>query len=137
MKTLVLYYSYTGHAKTRAQAFAEKESADIAEIKEVKRAGKFKAYTAGCFAVLRGKAWPIQSLDADLTAYGRLILVSPVWAGNPPPFMYAVLAQLPEGKTVSVQMVSASGTSNCKDRVEAAIKAKGCTLESFEDFKNK
>ena len=78
MKTLVMYYSYTGHSKTRAHSLAKKESADIAEINETKRPGKLKAYSAGCFAAISGKSWPIQPLGVDLAAYDRIILFSPV-----------------------------------------------------------
>jgi multimeric flavodoxin WrbA len=136
MKTLVLYYSYTGNAKKFAEAFAEKDNADIAEIESVKRPGKLKAYTLGCFATLGGKSWPIQPLNKDMAAYDRLVLFIPVWAGNPPPFVNAVLEELPTGKTISVNMVSASGKSNCKEKLEAKIKAKGSKMESFEDIKS-
>ena len=135
MKTLVLYYSYTGHTKKIAEELAVKESADIAEIKAEKRPGKFKAYSAGCFAAIRGKCWPIQPLDVDLSSYDRLFLFAPIWAGFPAPYINSVLETLPEGKKVYFKMISASGKSKCKERLEAAIKAKGCTLEGFEDIK--
>jgi len=136
LKTLVIFYSYTGHAKARAQALAAQESADITEIADVCRPGKFKAYLRGCFAAIRGKEWPIKPPDIDAAAYDRLILFSPVWASNPPPAVNAFLAQLPAGKHISVNMVSKSGKSVCKDRVEAVVKARDCTLESFEDLIN-
>lgn len=135
MKTLVIFYSYTGNTKRLAQELAEKESADIAEVKDVNRPGKVKAYLAGCFAAMRGKPWKIQPLSADLAAYDRLILLSPVWAGNPPPAVNALLEQLPDGKTVFIKMVSASGKSGCRERLEAVIKSKSCTIENFEDIK--
>jgi len=84
---------------------------------------------------MRGKGWSIQPLNVDLKAYDHLILLSPVWASNPPPYVNTVFEQLPSGKTVAVKMVSMSGKSNCKERLEAAIKAKGGTFESFEDIK--
>lgn len=135
MKTIVLFYSYSGNTKAVAEELAGKENADIAEIKDVKRPGKFKAYTAGCFAAMRGGAWRIQPLGVDLSAYDGLILLSPVWAGNPAPAFNAALERLPQGKTVSVKMISASGKSSCRERLETAIKAKGGVLESFEDIK--
>jgi len=137
MKTLVLFYSYSGHTKAVAEEFVKNEPADMVEIKDVKRPGKFKVYTAGIFASIGGKPWPAQPLGVDLSAYNKIILLSPVWANNPPPAVNAILAQLPENCAVSVKMVSASGKSACKDRLEAVIKAKNGTLEGFEDIQAK
>ena len=135
MKTVIVFYSYSGKTKAFATELAAKESADLEEIKDTKRPGKLKAYTAGIVAAIRGKAWPIQPLIADLEKYDRLILLSPVWADNPPPAFNAILELLPAGKTVAVKMISMSGKSNCRERLEAAIRAKGGTLESFDDIK--
>jgi flavodoxin len=135
MKTLIAYYSYSGHTKPIAEKLAASESADIAEIKDAKRPGKLKAYTAGIMASQRGKAWPIQEPGADFAAYDRLILLAPVWASNPAPAFNAMLERLPEGKTVAVKLVSMSGKSGCIGRVEAAVKARGCTFEGLEDVK--
>ena len=135
MKTLVIYYSYTGHTRAAAQAYGAEEAADILEIKDVRRSGKLKAYSRGCFAALRGKGWPIQPLETDFAAYDTLALFSPVWASNPPPAVNAMLAQWPEGKTAAVRMVSASGKSSCRERIETLLKQKNCDLVSFEDIK--
>ena len=135
MSALVVYYSYTGHAKKRAETFAAAESAPLAEIKEVERPGKLQAYTTACFAAMRGKPWPIQPLDSDLAAYDKIVLFAPVWANNPPPFVYAFFDQLPAGKAVTVNLVSGSGKGDCKERLEAILKAKGCTLEGYQVFK--
>ena len=85
MKTLVIFYSYSGKTKAIAEKLATLESADIAEIKDVKRPGKLKSYTAGILASIKGKAWPIQPLGVSFAEYDRLILFAPVWADNPPP----------------------------------------------------
>jgi len=135
MNTLVIFYSYSGKTAVVAAELAKKESADIAEIKGVKRSIKLKAYTAGIIAAIKGKAWPIQPLSADLTAYDRLIMLAPVWANNPAPAFNAVLKLLPANKTVAVKMVSASGKSDCRERLETIIKNAGSELESFEDIK--
>jgi len=137
MKTLILYYSYASHTKTIAEALAAKENADITEIKGEKRLGKLKAYSLGCLAALGGKPWPIQPLDTDLSAYDRFVLLAPVWAGNPPPFVNSLWELLPEGKTIAMKMVSASGQSRCEQKMEAQLQARGCVLESFEDIKAK
>ena len=136
MMTLVLYYSYSGHTKKIAKALAAKESHDIAEIKNIHRPGKLKAYSLGCFAAMRGKAWKIQPLDVDWDAYDSVCLMSPVWAGHPAPAINAALMLLPTGKSVAVSMISASGKCGCRERLEAVIKARGCVMESFEDIKS-
>ena len=135
MKTLVLYYSYTGHTKKIAEELAALDSADTVEIKEAKRPSVLKAYTAGCIAAMRSKSWPIQPLDVDYTKYERLIMLAPIWANNPPPAFYAAMEQLPGGKAVILKMVAASGKSNCKEKLEAVIKAKGSSMENFEVIK--
>lgn len=137
MNTLVLYYSYSGHTKVIAEELASKESADIQEIRDVRRPGTFKAYTLGCFASMGGKAWAIEPLEADIAKYDRLILLAPIWAGYPAPALNAVLETLPKGKDVALKMVSGSGRSNsaCRARVEAVIENKGCAMESFENIK--
>jgi flavodoxin len=133
--TAVIFYSYSGKTRIIAGELAAKESADIAEIKDIKRPNKLKAYTIGIFASLKGKAWAIQPLEINLDEYDRLILLAPVWANNPPPPFNAMLEQLSQGKTILIKMISASGKSNCKERLEAKIRAKGSVLESFEDIK--
>ncbi|MCL2695231.1 MAG: hypothetical protein FWE69_02775 [Clostridiales bacterium] len=135
MKTLVLYYSYTGNTKRIALELAAKEGADSAEILDARRPGKFRAYTAGIFAVIKGKAWPMQPLDVDWSAYDRIILCAPVWASNPPPVVISALALLPEGKSVDVKLVSASGKNECKERLEGILSGRGCTLIGIEDIK--
>ena len=134
MNTLILYYSYSGKTKAAAKELAEKESADIAEIKDIKRPGMLKVSTAGIIAAIRGKAWPIQPIDVDFTKYERLILLAPVWANNPAPAFNSLLERLPSGKNVEVKMMSMSGKSKCKERLEAAITSKGCVFMSFEDI---
>jgi len=136
VKTIIVFYSYTGRAKALAQALAAKEPADIMEVKDIRRPGALKAYTAGCFASIRGRSWPVEPLKTNLKAYSRIVLFSPVWAGNTPPAVNSLLEKLPGGKAVAVKMVSASGKSGCKGRITAVLKAKKCTLESYEDLKN-
>jgi menaquinone-dependent protoporphyrinogen IX oxidase len=137
MRTLILYYTYSGNTRKIAAGLAATESADIAEIKDLKRPGKLKAYVAGSFAAMKGKAWPIQPLDANLADYDRLILMAPIWAGHPAPAFYSAVGLLPEGKAVVLKMVSASGKSSCQERLEAMVQEKGCQAEGFEDVKSR
>ena len=131
MKTLVAYYSYTGHAKTLARA-AESDTA-LAEIRDIKRPGMFKAYSAGCLAAMRGRAWAIAPMEIDWAAHDRVLLFSPIWAGHVPPTVNGFLQTLPQGKAVTVTLISDSGKSKCRAQLEAAIAARGCVMEGCED----
>jgi flavodoxin len=135
MKTLVIYYSFSGSTREIADKIAAKESADILEIKDTKPLGKLKAYTAGILAARNAKLWDIKPIDIDYTNYDRIILLAPVWANNPPPAFWAYMNQLPFNKNIAIKMVSMSGKSNCRERLSAIIEAKSCQLESFEDIK--
>lgn len=136
MNTVIIFYSYTGNAKQLALKAAETEQADIIEVKDKRRPGTIKAYTVGCFAALRGKGWDIQPIKTDLSAYDKLIIYSPVWAGNPAPAINVILNSLPSGKAVEIRMVSASGGSGCKERIQMLIESKGSKLTGFEDIKS-
>ncbi|MDR2734267.1 MAG: hypothetical protein LBC99_06415 [Spirochaetota bacterium] len=137
MKTLVIFYSYTGTAKRIALNYAVQNAAETLEILDVKRPGVLKAYTSGCVAAMQGKPWAIRPLAVNPGAYNRLVLFVPVWANNLPPAVNALLALLPGGKKIEVKAVSGSGRSGqkCKERLGSLLQAKGCTLESYTDLK--
>jgi flavodoxin len=135
MKSLVIYYSYSGHSKALAEQTAKKEAAAIVEVKDAQRPNIFKTFTLGCFNALLGKSWPIQPLDADLKSYKRIIVCSPIWAGNVPPAVNALIESLPGGKSVAFKLTSGSGTSRCKPRLEAALKERGCSSAGIDNLK--
>lgn len=136
MKTIVVYYSYSGHTKMEAERIAIAENADLAAARDAgKRPGTFKAFLMGCPAALRMKCWPIAPLNADLDAYDIIVLMAPVWAGHPAPQFNALVDQLPTGKQVKVALVSGSGQSSAKEKLELRIADKGCKLIGYEDIK--
>lgn len=135
MKTLIIYYSYTGKTRKFALDLAKKESADLCEVKDKNRPMKIKAYTMGCVTAMRGKPSDISPLTADMSQYDRLIIMSPIWASNCAPPINAVLEMLPSGKAVELLMVSASGSSKCRDRISAVVAGKGCKVIRFTDMK--
>jgi len=135
MSTLVGFYSFSGHTKTYAQKLAQTEQADLLELRPVKPAGILKAYTAGCLAAIKGKAWEIQPLEADLAAYEQLVVCAPVWASNAAPYVNSLLEMLPAGKGVRFKLISGSGKSKCREQLESKLAARGCKLVDLEDIK--
>lgn len=135
MRTLVIYYSYSGHTKRLAEMMAKEMLADLCPVVEKKRPGTLWAYTLGCYAALRGKAAAIEVLALNPVAYDELIVMGPVWAGRPAPALLAVFEQLPPSKNVEVMMVSASGQSRAKEVVEPLIKGRKSFMRRFENIK--
>jgi flavodoxin len=135
--TVVLYYSYTGHTAKLAETIAENADIDICEIKDQKRPGALKAFTIGCLKAMQMKPTPIESPEVDLTSYERIVILTPVWAGHPAPAALNAFDLLPSGKKVEVYMVSASGKSSAKAKIEALVAAKECELLKYENIAEK
>jgi len=135
MKTIIVYYSYTGNTKCIAEQYAKAKKAELYEIKDQKRPGTFSAYAAGCFRAMRQKATPIQAVDVDFSSYDKIIVMAPVWAGHPAPPFNSLIALLPKGTAVELNMISASGESGGKDRVIAFVESKGCAVTDYVDIK--
>lgn len=136
MKTLVMYYSYSGSTKALAQQTAQTENADIYEIKDLHRPGKFRIFTEGAFRAMRMRIWPIQPLKIELSAYDNFILMCPIWAGHPAPQINSVLNFLPAGSQVSFVLVSGSGTNKCEDKLKKWAEGKKLTLKSIQTVKS-
>lgn len=136
MKKLVIFYSWSGKTRDLAKSIAEKESADIFEVKDVKKPGKFIAYTAGCFKALGMKPGRIEPITANFDNYDEVVIMAPTWAGHPAPPVICVFEALPPNKAVSLLMVSASGKTDAKDKIDALLKEKGCQLVKYEDLKS-
>ena len=134
-KTLVVYYSFSGMSKVMAEQYAKKTSEPVLEIKDKKKPSAAKAYTSGVFFSVKGKAWPIQPIETDLKKYSSFVLFFPIWAGNAPPSVNAFFELLPENKSVSIKALSSIGHSKCRDRIEAVLKQKKCSLDGYTDIK--
>ena len=132
-KTLVVYFSYTGEAAKLAKDLAQQRGAELCEVKYRKTPGKLSAYTLGCLAALRMRPVDIEPIGADFGAYGRFVLVAPVWAGHPAPPMNNVISALPEGRQVEVWMKSMSGGSSARVKVATAIRRRGCEMVKYVD----
>jgi hypothetical protein len=89
MKTLVVYYSRTGHNAEMAKHLHADISGDIDEIVDMKNREKM----FGCVvaAMLRAKT-QIQ-YTKDPAKYGQVVVVSPLWGGMLPPATRTYLAQ--------------------------------------------
>ncbi len=82
MKTLVVYYSRTGHTKKVAEAIADALSCDKEEITDTQiRAGPIGFLRSG-YQARRKSLIHINDLQKDVAEYDLVIIGTPVWAGT-------------------------------------------------------
>ena len=113
---------------------AEKETADIYEIKEKKSRNIFSAYVFGCFQAMKQKKSDIEPIDIDLQLYDRIIVMAPIWASFPAPAINNVIEILPTGKEIEFIAVSASGSSK-SEKVKDDIQNKVGKAIDYKDIK--
>lgn len=136
MKTVVVFYSYSGKTKTVAEKLAEKESADLIEVKETTIRSKIKAYTAGSLAAMKRKQVELQEFNSDFSAYDKIIIAMPIWAAHPAPAINNIIHLLPSGKMVELVMTSGSGNSKKSEtETKSLIEARGCHVVSYRDVR--
>lgn len=137
MQTLVIFYSYTGKAKKLAKETADKEQADIIELKYIRRPSVFGAYLMGSMAARQQKQAKLQPYNEDFSSYDKIIIVMPVWAQFPAPAFNNIIDKLPEGKKVEIIMTSGSGNSgSIKEDAKKILSEKKCELVGFRDVKS-
>lgn len=133
--TAIIFYSWSGSTKLLAQKKAEEENAEIFEINDIHKPSFLKAYTLGCLYSLLMKKTPIKKIGINFDDYNKIIIMSPVWAGNTAPAINNIFELLPVDKEVGIYMVSASGKSSCEKKIQKIINDRGCKLIIFKDIK--
>jgi flavodoxin len=80
MKSLVVYYSFTGKTRLAAQAIAKALNATLVEIEERRPVPMPFVYVSGGFRAFMNWGSKIRPLDVDLKQYERIFIGSPMWA---------------------------------------------------------
>jgi flavodoxin len=132
MKSVIIYYSYSGNTAAATIAIAGELGSDVIQIEDVKKPGKFKAYIHGAFAARKEKSWPIKPLPIDISRYDRVFIGGPVWWGKQPPEVNAAIDQLSFAGKKVVVFVTLGGSSS-KEALEAMarhVQLKGGIVEA-------
>jgi len=134
MKQIILFYSYSGRTKILAGMKALELNADIEEITEVKKMSVIKAYVVGGFYALRRKRVKINPIKANLSDYEQIIIMVPVWAGNPAPAFNSIKRLIPSGKKIELIMISAGGgTKKSAEKTKEFFINRGCEVTGYTD----
>lgn len=136
MKTLVLYYSFSGKTKKEAEKIAASNKCKLYGVTEAKKRGKFSAFLRGCPQAMKRAVPAVNPVGLKFEEYDRIYIGAPVWAGYPAPAFNAMVKLLPAGKEVSVFLTSGGGdTSKSAEGTKKMITDKGCTVTEYKDIK--
>lgn len=87
MKNAVVFFSYDGSTRVAAKVIADKFSAEVFELEEVKKRGRSKlSFMAAGFAAVTGKVSKLKSIyEEELKNVDRIYIGTPIWASKPVP----------------------------------------------------
>ena len=111
MKTLVVYFSRSGHNRKIAEELTDLISADLEEIVDKDP----KGFIISGWQAIRKKKTEINLLSKDPASYDFVILSTPMWVGGMPPAVRMFIDQyLKDIKTFGFLSVSGNGAKNEK-----------------------
>lgn len=114
MKSVVIYYSYSGNTRKIAEALAEYlGGADIIELKCVEEITSFIGQSRKAFW---HKKVEIRDVKFDLKEYDLVCLGTPVWAFGPAPAMNMFLDKCAGVENKKIVLFSTYGSGVGKDR---------------------
>ena len=93
MRTLIVFYSRSGHTRQLAQELATRCGADLEEIREVRSREGFFGYCRSALQVLTGGLPPILNPAKNPADYDTVIIGTPVWMQRPAPPVLSYLTQ--------------------------------------------
>jgi len=130
MKTLIVYYSYSGITeKVVKMCASELSKAGEVTVERLKPKEEITTFIGQCRASFLRKRAELQgSVTFDAGRYDLLMVGSPVWAFTPVPAVNTYLDKLSgiEGKKVIILLTSGSGAGvgNCFNTIKKALEPK-------------
>jgi len=134
MKTAVVFYTRDGSTRIAAQVLAEDLDADVFELEEASKRGRstFCFVWAGFSASFGIKSRLKDDFSAQMKAYERICIGTPVWAGRAVPALNAFLQHFdPRGKEMIIFTVQAdpSPTQKCAQKMAKILTKKGAHVQ--------
>lgn len=126
MKILIACYSWKGHTETVARALGQKIGAPVVRIEPVVDPGRHIAMTG--LKAFFGRREPIKATRTDLANVDHLVVATPVWSHNIPPFTRQYLTDLTNcsGKKFSVLAeMGGTGAGSVVKKVRRILEGKG------------
>lgn len=142
MKTLIIYYSFSGNVKFIAETMAKEIGADLLELKpekEIKTKGFLKYFWGGRQVMMKiaPKLLPLSKNPDD---YDLLIIGTPVWAWNYCPPIRSFLNQVKlRNKKIGLFCCHGGQMGKTFENIKAELSGNQIVGETnfFEPLKNK
>lgn len=93
MKTLVIYYSRSGHTEKLARSIADALDADLEPIVDKTSRRGLLGYLRSGYEAVSKKLAPIDAPKHDLASYDLVVVGTPIWGAMPSSPVRAFLAQ--------------------------------------------
>ncbi len=136
MKTLVIYYSYSGKTRDISKKLAEENGAELEEVFEMRKRNVLTAYVSGSLAAIKRNKVAVKPLNKFPANYDKIIICCPIWAGCPAPVFNTITDYLPLGAEIQLVFTSGSGNSTkSKDGTIELVNKCGCKVTDYKDIK--
>jgi len=130
MKSIIIYYSYSGNTRKVAAALTEyfKDRASI-EAVELRPQDESASFFSQCKRALCRKRAQLQGVNFDLSGYDLIFFGTPVWAFGPAPAMNAYLDKCfglkNKGAIIFTTYGSGIGNQRCLNYMQELLAQKG------------
>lgn len=129
MDTVIVYYTFGGSTKTEAEKRGAELNAPVYRVKEKHNRSLVGSFIPGGFQARKRKVVKIQPVEADLSAFDRIMIGCPVWAAYPAPAFNSIVELLPAGKEVEIFLCQGGADARASDEgTRKQIKKRGCTV---------
>lgn len=127
MKTITIFYSYSGITRGVAEKLKAACGSDLIEIHPKTKYSSLSAYSLGCLRALRKEGEPIDPEIIDVAAYDLLVIGTPVWAWKATPPVNAAIAALQncQGKRAILFATCGASAKDTLSILSKALAAKG------------
>lgn len=117
MKTIIVYYSFTGNNAALAEQLRRRLDCDMLRVTEIGRRNKFTIM----LDLLFSRRPRIAKLERDLGQYDRLILMAPIWAAKIAMPMAGLIAAEKDRLPAYAFITVCSGADGQIEKIEAEL----------------
>ena len=139
MRTIIVYHSYSGRTRVLAERVRDASGGDLVEVRPQTPYGLISVYSRGARRAGNGEVDAIEPAVIDVSAYDRIVLGSPVWAGRPSPVINGAVAALrgTRGKSAVLFATCAYSPGETLPVLRAALAARGVDVVGEFSFTRK